>query len=67
MAENAASIVRRAHPERLYLDAQLLGGLRRRAIAQRHAKIVLVPQHGDPAQVGHKLLQQPDTLRGELG
>ena len=54
------------HPERLHADAELLRRFGRRAIAQRHAEVVLVPQHGDLTKIGQKLFQQAEALRRKL-
>lgn len=54
------------HAERHDQNAQSrglrLGGL----IAQRHAKIVSVPQHRDGAYAGHRLLEHSQPLGGQL-
>jgi hypothetical protein len=58
-------IVGLAHAERLHRDSERSRGIGGGIITHAHAEIVPVPQHRDPSNLRHRLLDQFETFGGE--
>src|SRR5262249_30937725 len=48
-------------------DVERMGGLRDVVVAQGHAAVVRVPEHGHPRRLRYRFLQELQTLRAEIG
>jgi hypothetical protein len=65
--ERLVKTLRFAHGERLDRRAQCLGGRPRLLVSPRHAEVARVIQHRHMTQLGHRLLEQLETLGREFG
>jgi hypothetical protein len=65
--ESLREIVGLAHPQRLDCDAERLCRRGRSFVAHAHPQIRGVPKHGDPLQLGRRILEQFETLGGKFG